>query len=338
MVEVTSETADALESLADDNDVEFETVREKFREKYEEVKEKAVGDVSDEQLENLALRATRTAQLAKSRVATNGVEMLTVGGSVRNWNSGDTFVGKALVDLEPDTDKGRNFLSTIIIDAEDVSLGEVTDAFSEVGNIVSGEFSVSEAHTDKFRVLNSSEDTDIQVNKPDNRAPMIQEIRDEVPETTIRDITDNMSQTERTDSGDVYPASFGVDIRRITVDIYDGYKNPSEGNGTYTVRDDTVFDEDDIVESPVFDSENAGDNATPGLTCWTDPSLMEYGKGSVVEMFGTISKNDDGIASMNVDGIVPIMVEGDFDGYEDDSSDDSPERSQGSSNVDRTSI
>lgn len=338
MVEVSEDTADALEQLAEDNDVEFDAVRETFKEKYEEVGEKAVGEVSDEKLEQLALRATRTAELSDSRVPTNGVEMLTVGGSVRNWNNGDTFVGKALVDLEPDTDEGRNFLSTVIIDGSDVSLGEVVDAFGDVGNIVSGEFSVSEAHTDKFRVLNSSEDTELNVQKPDDRGPMIKEIRNVVPETTIRDITDNLSQTERTDDGDVYPASFGVDIRRMTVDIYDGYKNPSEGNGTYTVRDDTVFDEDDIVESPVFDSDNAGENATPGLTCWADPSMMEYGTGSVVEMFGTVSKNEDGIASMNVDGIVPIMVEGEFDGYEDNSSDEAPEREQTSSNVDRTSI
>jgi hypothetical protein len=338
MVEVSEDTVDSLETLAEDNDVEFDAVRETFKEKYEEVGDKAVGEVSDEKLEQLALRATRTAELSDSRVPTNGVEMLTVGGSVRNWNNGDTFVGKALVDLEPDTDEGRNFLSTVIIDGSDVSLGEVVDAFGDVGNIVSGEFSVSEAHTDKFRVLNSSEDTELNVQKPDDRGPMIEEIRNVVPETTIRDITDNLSQTERTDDGDVYPASFGVDIRRMTVDIYDGYKNPSEGNGTYTVRDDTVFDEDDIVESPVFDSDNAGENATPGLTCWADPSMMEYGTGSVVEMFGTVSKNEDGIASMNVDGIVPIMVEGEFDGYEDNSSDEAPEREQTSSNVDRTSI
>lgn len=338
MVEVSEDTADALEALAEDNDVEFDAVRETFKEKYNEVDDKAVGNVDDEQRERLALRATRSAELASSRAPTDGVEMLTIGGSVRNWNNGDTFVGKAFVDLEPNTDEGRNFLSTVIIDGGDVSLGEVVDAFGDVGNIVSGEFSVSEAHTDKFRVLNSSEDTELNVQKPDDRGPMIEEIRNAVPETTIRDITDDLSQTERTDDGNVYPASFGVDIRRMTVDIYDGYKNPSEGNGTYTVRDDTVFDEDDIVESPVYDSDEAGENATPGLTCWAEPSMMQYGTGSVVEMFGTVSKNENGIASMNADGIVPIMVEGEFDGYEDNSSDDAPEREQTSSNVDRTSI
>lgn len=337
MVEVSETTADALEALAEDNDVEFETVRDTFKEKYDNVQEKAGDNVGDEQLERLALRSTRTAQLASS-VSTEGVEMLTVGGSIREWDSGDTFVGKALVDLEPNEDTGRNFLSSVIIDGDDVSLGTVQDAFSSVGNIVSGEFSVAEAHTDKFRILNSSEETELNVNKPEDRSQMVEEIRNVVPETTIDSITDNMSQTERNDDGNVYPASFGVDIRRMTVDIYDGYKKPADGLGIYTVRDDTVFDEADVVESVVFDEENANENATPGLTCFTDPNIMDYGTGAIVEMFGTISKNQDGVPTMNVDGIVPIVEEDGFDGYEDNSSDDTPEREQSSSNVDRTAI
>jgi len=338
MVSVSNDTADALDELAENQDVDPEVVREAYKEKYGEVEEKAAG-VSDDKLESLALRATRTAQLSANRIPTDAVEMLTVGGSIRNWSSGDTFVGKALVDPNPNEDSGRAFLSTIIIDGGDVNLGKVQDAFDDVGNIVVGEFSVSEAHNDKFRVLNSSEDTELEVTRPDDRTDMQNEIRDHVSETDIAHIADNMSQVERTDDGDVYPASFGVDIRRMTVDVYDGYKNPAEGNGTYTVRDDTVFDEEDIVESPVFDADEAGENATPGLTCWLEPDKMEYASGSVVEFFGTISKDDSGIASMNVDGVIPILDEGDYDGYTDNSSSDDevPEQTT-SSNVDRTTI
>lgn len=357
MVEVSETTADALEALAEDNDVPFESVRETFKDKYESVQEKASGNVGEEQLERLALRSTRTAQLADNRVSTDDVEMLTVGGSIRQWTDSDdpsysegapkdqqpkkdVFIGKALVDLEPDSDKGRNFLSSVILDSTDgVDLSAAQDAFGEVGNIVSGEFSVSEAHTDTFRVLNSTEETEIEFSEPSNRSPMIEEIREAVPETNIENITDNMSQTERNeDNANVYPASFGVDIRRMTVDIYDGYKKPADGLGIYTVRDDTVFDDDDIVESVVFDADNANENATPGLTCFIDPSLMDYGTGAVVEMFGTISKNEDGVPTMNVDGVIPILEEDGFDGYEDNSSSDTPEREESSSNVDRTSI
>jgi nitrogen regulatory protein PII-like uncharacterized protein len=339
MVEITTETENALVDLAENNDVEKDVVVEKFKEKYKEVKERA-DNVDEDYLEKLALRATRTAELASNRVPTDAVQMLTIGGSIRNWSNGDTFVGKALVDLEPNTDDGKTFLSTTIIDEGDENLGKIQEAFAEVGNIVTGQFSVSEAHTDQFRVLNSSEDTEIEFEKPDDRAPMIQEIRDAVPETDIESITENMTQTERDEeTGNLYPASFGVDVRRMTVDIYDGYKNPEEGNGTYTVRDDTVFDEEDIADSSVFDQEEAGENATPGLTAWTEPSMMEYASGSVVEMIGTVTKNDDGIVAMNVDGIIPILDEGEYDGYTDESSEtQAPERGESSGNVDRTTI
>jgi len=336
-MEITEDTANELESLAESNDVEYEDVVDKFKEKYEDVQERA-NNVDEDYLESLALRAVRTAELSGNRIPTEAVEMLTIGGSIRNWNNGDTFVGKALVDPNPN-EGGRAFLSTIIIDSGDVNLGKVQDAFDEVGNIVVGEFSVSEGHTDKFRVLNSDEDTDLEVTKPDNRDDIIQEIRDAVPETDIASIAENMSSTERTDDGDVYPADFGVDVRRMTVDIYDGYKNPAEGNGTYTVRDDTVFDEDDVVQSDVYDADEASENATPGLTAWCEPSAMEYASKSIVEMFGTVSKNENGIVSMNVDGIIPILDEGDYDGYTDESSEETaPQRESTSSNVDRTQI
>lgn len=335
-MEVSNETADKLEEFAEENELEYDDVVEQFKENYENVKEKAT-NVDGDYLETLALRTTRTQELAQFQQNVEGVEMLTIGGDIRNWSNGDTFVGKALVDAEPN-EPGRPYISTIIIDEGDVNLGEVMEAFDEVGNIVTGEFSVQEAHNDEFRVLNSGEDTDLNVTRPDERGDIIGDIREYVPETDIENVAGNLSQVERNDDGNVYPASFGVDIRRMTVDIYDGYRNPSEGNGTYTVRDDTVFDEDDIVESPVFDADNAGDNATPGLTCWIDPGKMEYGSGSVVEFFGTVSKNEDGIVSMNVDGVVPILVEGEYDGYTDESEPESPEREETSSNVDRKSI
>lgn len=340
MVEVSDDTTEQLEEFAEKNELDFSEVMEQFEQNYEDVQEKAT-NVGEDYLETLALRTTRTQELAKFRNV-EGVEMATIGGSVREWGDGgnarDVFVGKALVDVEPN-EPGRDFLSTVIFDSDDgVNMGQVNEAFSEVGNIVTGEFSVSEGFTDTFRVLNSDEDTEINVIEPDDRTEVLNDIRDMVTETDIAHITENMSAEERDDeSGDMYPANFGVDIRRITVDIYDGYKNPARGFGMYTVRDDTVFDEEDIVASPVFDSEDANENATPGMTCFMDSVDMEFGSGSVVEFFGPITKSDDGIVQMNVDGIVPIMADGEFDGYTDESDPEAPEQ-QSSSNVDREAI
>lgn len=334
MVSITDDTADELEEIALEQEVELQEVRDVFKEKYEKIGDKS--PIPESKVESYALSSTRSKFMAQNRVPTQEVEMLTIGGEVREWQNGDTFVGKALVDVEPE-DGGRNFLSTVIAREDHLNLAEVYDAFSEVGNVVRGQFGVSDADIEGFRVLNSGEDSEIEVSEPTDKSQLFEEIRDEVPEFTISTVADNLSATVKNDDGEVWPASFGVDIRRITGTIYDGYKNPEEGNGTYTIRDETVFDEQDLVESPVYDSEEAGENATPGMTCWTNPDKMEYGTESICEFYGTVTQGDDGNITMNVDAILPIHVEQEFDGYTDESTDGRNE-GQVESNVERTQI
>lgn len=338
MVSVSESTADELETIAENQGVNLDVVRETFKDKYEDVEERASG-LDDERLEQLALRATRTSALSSNRVSTEGVELLTIGGSVRDWNQGDTFVGKALVDQNPNSDGGVTNLATVIVDESDVEISEVYDAFSELGNVVVGEFSVSEAEIGDFLVLNSSEDTEIEVNRPDDRGPLLSEIRDAVPETSIADIGDDLSARTRNDDGELYAASFGVDIRRIEGDVYDAYKDVDGGFGIYTIRDETVFDEEDVRNSDVHSqSDDDNENAVPGLTCWTDPEKMSFGSESVVEFYGVVSQDDDGQVVMNVDGMVPIYAT-DFDGYEAQSNGDAGSTQDvDTSNVDRTKI
>lgn len=333
-MEISEDTANELEKIAEDTETELESVQETFKEAYENVESNSAVDDED-MFEELAIRTTRTSILSESRIPSDEVEMLTIGGSIRNWSNGDSFVGKALVDQGDDSPE---MIGTVIVSEEDANLGKVQEAFSEVGNIVQAEFSVSESDVPKHLVLNSVDATEVDFQKPDDRGPLVSDIRDAIPTVTIEDITDDLSSVQRDeDTGNLYPTDFGVDIRHIRADIYDGYKNPEEGNGTYTLRDDTVFDEDDIVESDVYDAENANENATPGLTAWADPHVMDYGSGSVCDFFGTITKNDDGIPTMNIDGIFAIMPE-EFDGYVDESSDEGQKRETSSSSIDSKKI
>lgn len=337
MVSVSESTADELEEIAESKDVELDEVREEFKEKYNELQDNSQG-LPESKVEEIALRTTRTSTLSSDRISTDDVEMLTIGGSIREWDSGDTFVGKALVDPNPDTDSGAERLASVIVDSDHVELAEIYDAFSEVGNVVTGNFSVSEGDIEPFLVLNSGDNTEIELTKPDDRAPLIEEIREAVPETSLASAAEDLSATTRDDDGDVYPANFGVDIRRIEADVYDGYKNPDSNLGIYTIRDDTLFDEEDIADSDVYDAETANENATPGMTCFGDSDDMEHGTGSVLEIYGVVEQGDDGV-QMNIDGIIPIYSE-EFDGYV-DSSDDEEDSSRGEAvetNADRTKI
>jgi hypothetical protein len=269
-------------------------------------------------------------------VSSEEVELLTVGGEIRNSDNGDWFSGTAILDDEQSEDGGMTRLSEVVVYDEDL-IDDVYNAFDQVGNVVRGDFSVSDADLGNQARVFSVDTTELDVTRPDNRDDMVEEVKKHVDEVTIENIADNLTGQTRNDDGNLYTVN--SDIRRIEGDIYDGYKNPDTGVGTYTIRDDTVFDEEDIVDSVVYDEEAANENATPGLTCWCDPNKMEFGSESVCEFFGTVTQNDDGEVTMNVHGIVPVYAE-EYDGYT-DQSDETPAPAQeqvDTSNVDRTEI
>lgn len=333
MVSVQDSTKSEIEKLAEQNEMKYEEVVDAFEEKYEEVSEKSSG-LDDAKVEKIALRAVRTGVLKKNRIPTDQIEMLTIGGSVINGSNGDFFVGSALVDENPNEDYGKPQLGAVFANDEHV-LGDIYQAFKELGNIVRGEFAVREGDKEDHLDVSSSEDTQVDVIVPENREETVEEIRSAVPEFTIENIADNMSMTTRADNGDVYPVR--SDVKRIEADVFDSYKNPDTGVGIYTVRDETVFDEEDVVESDVFDADQANENATPGLTCFADAEMMDFGSESVCEFYGTVTTNDDGIPTMNVQGIVPIYTT-EFDGYKDSEDDGMHEQEKTETNVDRTTL
>lgn len=335
MVEVTENTINALEQLAEKQDEDFDEVVEDFKEKYQDVEERTEG-LDDDYIEELALRQFRSQLTASNRIPSEHIQMLTIGGDVINTSNGDMFIGTAVVDEDPEDDSVQTVLGAVNIYDEDIA-SDIYDAFSQVGNVVSGEFNVSESGFRNHVEVANTDDTEFEVHKPDDRSELISEINEHVPETEIATIADNISAQTRSDDGDMYTVN--SDLYRIRADVFDGYKNPDTGTGIYTLRDNSVFDEEDIADSPVFDAENANENATPGLTCFFDPNKMEWGSSSVVEFYGTVQKNDDGIINFSADGAVAILENEDgFDGYT-DSEDESPDRSGGTeTSVDRTQI
>jgi len=336
MPEVSDDTIAHLEKIAEKKEVPFEEVKEKYKEKYEEVEDKSSG-VDKETIENLALRQLRSLELAQSRVSTEEIEMLTVGGDVRNTSNGDMFFGSAIVDEEPNDDSVPSKLGQVRVFDEELAV-EVDNAFSQVGNIVTGDFAVSDGDLTNHLEVTDGDDTSFEVVRPDDRGKFVDEIRDMVPEVSISNIADNITQQTRGEDGEMYDVS--SDIKRIRADVFDGYKNPDTGTGMYTLRDDTVFDDEDIENSPVFDPEEANESATPGMTCFIQPNKMEWGTGAVIDFFGTV-KEDEGIVNFSADGAYPILTNDDgFDGYvdEEDEGEEIPERTESSGGSTRTKI
>lgn len=307
------QTQEQLESLAEEFEVSYEQMESVFQDNLEEVNTKSAS-LSEAKKEELALRFTRASEVSERRNPTEEVEILTIGhGGIRQWNNydengnvvgeHDVLIGFGLIEQD-DTPH----VSAVILDEEDgVEIPFAYDAFSEMGNIVTGEFSVGESDLDRHLVANSSSSTEISVQEPPNREGMVSEIRNSIPEFNIENIAENMSATTVEDDGSEYPTDFGVDLKMIEADVYDAYK--SSDFGIYTLRDETVFDDEDVADSPIYDEESR----TPGLTCWIDPEMMEYGNGSVCEFFGTVTQNDDGQIQFNAVNVNPIFPQ-DFDG------------------------
>jgi len=335
MVDVSQSTVEELEKVSEEHKIEFDKVSEKFKERYEELDEKSVG-VSDEDLEEFALRKTRPWAFKFSRTPSNQVELLTVGGTVQSTDNGDMFTGSAIVDENPDQENAVKKLASVIVYDEDLT-AEMYSAFSEVGNVVIGEFNVSEGDIRGQAEVSDVDDTEIEVVEPDEREELISEIRDMVPSVSVENIADNISETERLDNGNSYPIR--SDIYRIEGTVYDSYRNPDSGFGAYTVRDQTVFDDQDLVESSVYNKETASENETPGLGVLLDANDVNHGSESVIEFFGTVEKNNDGEVQFNGHGLIANdLMATEFDGYE-DSEDDEPDREELSTeNVDRTTI
>ncbi len=340
MVEVTESTLEELNGIAESKGKDEEYVIEKFKENYEEAEEQT--NYSGERLESFAVRITRSDITSEARIPANEVLIKTIGmsrifnwdqrdenGNVKRDGSGepltkDVLVAFGLVDQNPNEDKGREQVATVFFDeTDDVSLTEAQEAFSEMGNLVTGEFSVSDGDLEKYLNVNTVESTDFDVEEPDDREEVLSDIRGAIQETTIEDIADNLSATERnSQTGEEFAVGFGVDMRVLEGDIVDAFArdNGDSRFGIYTVRDETMFDDEDIIGSdvqPTLDDENQ----TPGLTCWVDPDQMEYGSGSVCEFYGSVTQGDDGQVTMNIFGINPIF-EREFDGYVDDGSEE----------------
>ena len=352
IMEVSNETQEALEEIAEKKNKDIDTVVEKFKANYEEAEEQT--NYGEDRLEKFALRITRSDVVSESRIPSNEVLIKTIGhNGFQNWNEyndngdvvgdKDVLIAYGLVDQNPNEETGREQVAAIIFDeTDDVDLASAAEAFEEMGNEVVAEFNVGEADLNQYLMLNSVESTDLDVTEPDDetREEYLSDIRDEVQETTIENIADNLSAVERQEDGSEWPADFGVDMRVIEGDIVDSFKrdNGESRFGIYTIRDETMFDEEDIVGSVVHDSD-ADDQQTPGLTAWCDPDMMEYGSGSVCEFYGSITQGEDGQVTMNIFGINPIF-EREFDGYEDTGGDGdfNNDDSEEETNVERTTI
>lgn len=325
------QTESELRQKAEELDVPYTEVEEAFNEELTTFRENALEDLSDAQLERMALQAMTVADIAEEQTAFGtpmDLQVLAIGARSMRWKDGNG--GKKPVVLAyglihspnqrlPTRDDGAGpdvGLAVFVLDsAKGVDPSHAMRKFSS-RNTVTGRFSVSAAEepaevgdTAVYRCeatkRTAIEDADPEaMDLPTDPDDINQVLRARIPQATLADAaTDIANVVSSYDPETGYAHEFGVDLRRIEGAVVDYYIADDSSWGRYTILDDTVM-EDELPETNLMDDESR----TPGLTAWSDPHHhINYGRKSHCDFYGYLEVTDDGQVQMNVVGVVPII-------------------------------
>lgn len=306
-----------LEDIVEGSDKDMEWAWNNYRDKLTKTERVAEG-LPEDQIQQHALRSVRSDVYQGSRTTfgeTTEVNILTIGhGGVRQWNDRDNGGKKDVLiaygvvqpaQVEDDDNPAMGIGVFIVDETDGADLGNIRQKFGETLNNLTGYFSVQVSEelkvggdtpvyvcnsTDKTRV---EEDDESDMSRQEKREFVHQYVTEEA---SLASIHQNLSATNE----DGYPSEFGADIKRMNATVIDFHKG--DGFNTYTLLDDSVVDPDELGEDIV--SERA---RSPGLTAWVPDEFHKWGTNSQLEVYGTISRNDDGQINMNVCGVVPLI-------------------------------
>lgn len=305
-----------LETIVEGTDKDLSWAWETYYDKLEKAKEAANG-LSEETLQEHALQTTKNDIYQGSRTSfgeTKDINILSIGhGGVRRWNDRDNGGEKDVLIsygvVQPGKDEDGNDLpmgvGVFICDETDgVDIGNLRSAFGETLANLTGYFTVQKSEEltiggdTPVYVCNSSDKTRVE---PEGSEMDQQEKREFLhnyisEEATIANIHQHLSAT----NDDGYPAEFGADIKRMNATVIDFHKG--DGFNTYTLLDDSVVDPDELGADIVSDQARS-----PGLTAWVPDEFHQWGVNSQLEVYGTLSRNDDGQITINVCGVIPLI-------------------------------
>lgn len=140
---------------------------------------------------------------------------------------------------------------------------------------------------------------------PEDEESRIEWLRELADDAEISNITASLSATEKADNGNEYTIANGVDVKCITGDIVDYYKDDVNGTYIYTILDESAMDAEDYEGTNLMGESQR----TPGFTAWATAQSMQYGEGTHAEFYGSVEEsNEDGRITMSIYGVNPIFA------------------------------
>lgn len=301
-----NEIQQRLQQAVENAEQDIDWAWDKYREELEEVKSRASDALSEDQIQEHAIRCVRSDVVQGSRSTGGNVEavdIVAIGHSgVQRWSDGDGGKKDVLIAhgiVQPE-DKPRKQGVFLIDETNGADPQSLKSKFT-TGAALSGYFSVDESDSmaNVYR-LNWRDESKLE-EVPEAEQPSDEDVQQMIrtyvtDEAQINNIANHLSLTN--ENG--YTVEFGADMKRINgtiVDYYDG-----ENAKNYTILDDSVVDPESLGDNVV--SENA---RTPGLTAWVNEEEFQYGVNSQCEFIGPISTDQNGQIVMNVVGIIPLI-------------------------------
>lgn len=302
-----SEIQSQLQQAITGSEKDIDWAWDQYRAELEEVQSNATGNLSEEMIQQHAIRCVKSGLVKGSRSGGGEVtpcEIVTIGhNGVQRWSDGDGGKKDVLIAhviVQPDG-KPRKQGVAIIDETNGADPHALKEKF-DTGSAYRGHFGVSESDTmSSVYRLNWRDESRLEDVDPGDQ-PTDEEVEAMIhqyvtQEAEIANIANHLSLT----NSDGYSVEFGADMRRLEANVVDYYDGENAQN--YTLLDDSVVDPDVLGDDVV--SESA---PTPGLTAWCNDEQFKYGENSFCEFIGPISKDRNGQIVMNVVGVIPRIA------------------------------
>jgi len=270
------------ERVKDEDNVTLEEVRQWYEDKLDEY--------GSEKLAQITVQSEFNSWVNSG--ADSEVRMITIGAQDDPFNNGNVFVGYAL--CIPENSPVR--LGAVMFDREEMDPEPYMGYFYEPFQPIKGDFDIRDAQKpvgSNAYTLNAVPSTHVEkFDAEKDREERKEMVLDFVPEAVISEIGDHLSLTN--DRG--FAAGFGVDLRVIR-DAYVHEARVGDNGARLVLQDDSFVDARDLGK------DVRGEDGDAGLNAFIDPEMVDFDDGSILDVYGSITPNQDGKVTMSIYGV-----------------------------------
>ena len=327
------EIQDELADIAESYDKDLDDVQALYDEKLAHMEEVDVVGIEEDDYPRAALSTVQSQLLSESRSGgpqgeAVEIPILAVGnfGVFDSWGKDDDTVMVGVGIAAPDDTSSENRPAGpavfILKESQGLDIGKCRDLW-QWGNHLRGWFTVEKlkesfagrkrtyyvcGSTDRSKV----EEADFSGSLPSSNADVQKLLADTYfPETfELETVADNLSM-----EGEEFGANW-LDLRRFQGQVVDYYRRLPEDCepdqnpfGKYVLIDQAGASPEELESNRDLVTDDDVENGrTPGLQVFIPPEAVQYGNGSTVEVYGTLTRNSNtGQITMRAAGVAPMI-------------------------------